>query len=113
MSLRTLERAAQAQAPVFSALGDPTRLWLVGRLSDGSPQSISELTAGSQLTRQAITKHLQVLEGAGLVRSSRSGRESRYALDPVPIAGAREYLDRVSAQWDEALGRLKAFVEET
>jgi DNA-binding transcriptional ArsR family regulator len=112
MSLRTLERAALAQAPVFSALGDPTRLWLIGRLSGGEPQSIAELTAGSQLTRQAITKHLQVLEGAGIVRSARSGRESRFALDPLPITGAREYLDQMSAQWDAALGRLQAFVEK-
>jgi len=112
MSLRTLERAAQVQAPVFSALGDPTRLWLVGRLSDGEPQSISELTAGSSLTRQAITKHLAVLEGAGIVRNQRAGRESRFALDPQPIADARAYLDQVSAQWDAALARLKAFVED-
>jgi DNA-binding transcriptional ArsR family regulator len=87
-------------------------VWLIGRLSGGEPQSIAELTAGSQLTRQAITKHLQVLEGAGIVRSARSGRESRFALDPLPIAGARAYLDQMSAQWDAALGRLQAFVEK-
>jgi DNA-binding transcriptional ArsR family regulator len=111
MSLRTLERTALAQAPVFSALGDPTRLWLVGRLLDGEAQSISELTSGSELTRQAITKHLRVLEDAGIVHNQRIGRESRYALDPQPIASAREYLDQVSAQWDAALARLQAFVE--
>ena len=98
-------------APVFAALGDDTRLWLVSRLSDGAPQSIAELTAGSSLTRQAVTKHLQVLEGAGLVRSARAGRESRYALDPQPIEDAKAYLNMVSAQWDAALARLKAFVE--
>jgi len=113
MSLRTLERAAQAQAPVFSALGDPTRLWLVGRLLDGDAQSISELTAGSQLTRQAISKHLRVLEEAGIVRNARAGRESRYELDPQPIADARAFLDRVSAQWDAALGRLRVLAEQT
>jgi DNA-binding transcriptional ArsR family regulator len=96
---------------VFAALGDETRLYLVARLSDGRPCSIAQLTVGSELTRQAITKHLRVLEGARLVRSVREGRESRFELDPQPIMDAREFLDSVSAQWDEALARLKEFVE--
>lgn len=104
--------AARVQAPVFAALGDETRLWLVARLAGGAPQSIAALTAGSQLTRQAITKHLQVLEGAGIVRSIRVGRESRFAFEPQPIDELKAYLDRVSAQWDQALSRLKSFVEE-
>ncbi len=100
------------RAPLFAALGDATRLALVARLARGQPCSISQLTEGSRLTRQAITKHLRILERAGIVHSVRAGRESRFAFDPAPIADAKEYLDRVSAQWDEALTRLKAFVEE-
>jgi DNA-binding transcriptional ArsR family regulator len=100
-------------APIFAALGDETRLWLVARLSSGQPHSISRLTEGSLLTRQAVTKHLRVLESVGLVRSSRSGRESLYALDPQPLAEVRDYLDSVSRQWDGALARLKSFVEES
>lgn len=101
-----------AYAPVFAALGDTTRLALVAKLSRGRPHSISQLTQGSRLTRQAITKHLRVLEGAGIVRGTRAGRESLFAFDPAPIEEIRSYLDLVSEQWDQALGRLKAFVEE-
>jgi DNA-binding transcriptional ArsR family regulator len=100
------------QAPVFAALGDKTRLGLVTRLAGGRPCSISQLTHGSALTRQAITKHLRVLKNAGIVRSTRSGRESRFELRPEPFAGMKEYLDFVSAQWDQALSRLKLFVED-
>jgi DNA-binding transcriptional ArsR family regulator len=70
------------------------------------------LTEGSRLTRQAITKHLRVLERVGIVHSIRAGRESRFEFDPEPIEEMREYLNFVSEQWDQALGRLKAFVEE-
>ena len=101
----------QAPAPVFAALGDKTRLLLVAKLSGGQPRSIAQLTAGSRLTRQAITKHLRVLEKAKIVHSVRAGRESRFQFDPEPIEEIRKYLDRVSAHWDEALSRLKAFVE--
>lgn len=99
------------RAPVFAALGDETRLVLVTKLADGQPHSISRLTRGSRITRQAITKHLRVLEEVGLVRCSRLGRESLFQLDPQPFADMRDYLDFVSGQWDQALGRLKAFVE--
>ena len=112
MSLRPHSRTPRAHAPVFAALGDQTRLALVAKLSAGQPHSISELTSGSRLTRQAITKHLRVLEGAGLVRHVRVGRERRFALDPRPIHDLRRYLDDVSAQWDQALARLKSFVED-
>ena len=99
-------------AAVFAALGDATRLAVLARLSEGEPQSITRLTRGTMLTRQAVAKHLRVLEGVGVVRSTRSGRESLYALEPQPLADARDYLDRVSKQWDDALARLKSFVEE-
>jgi DNA-binding transcriptional ArsR family regulator len=102
----------QDRAPVFAALGDETRLALVARLSGGRPYSISQLTQGSKLTRQAITKHLRVLESAGIVHSVRRGRESRFEFDPQPIEGIKQYLDFVSEQWDQALSRLKSFVEE-
>ncbi len=102
----------QAGAPVFAALGDETRLALVAKLCGGRPCSISQLTQGSKLTRQAITKHLRMLERAGIVHSIRTGRESRFEFDPQPIEGIREYLDRVSRQWDQALSRLKSFVED-
>jgi DNA-binding transcriptional ArsR family regulator len=98
-------------AVVFAALGDPTRLSLLMRLADGRARSIAALSAGVPLTRQAVTKHLHVLEEAGLVASSRTGRESRYAGRPETLAEARAYLDMVSARWDEALGRLKALAE--
>lgn len=99
-------------AAVFAALGDPTRLSLVGKLSIDPRLSISRLTEGSTLTRQAVTKHLRVLESAGVVASERSGRESLYSLKPAPIARMRSYLDNISQQWDDALARLKAFVED-
>ena len=97
---------------MFSALGDETRLALVTKLAGGEPRSIAQLTTGSKLTRQAITKHLRVLHSAGVVRSVRSGRENLFALDPRPINRLKQYLESVSQQWDEALGRLKAFVEK-
>lgn len=100
------------RATVFAALGDQTRLTLVAKLSGGQSYSISELTSDSRLTRQAITKHLRVLESVGIVRCTRAGRERRFKFEPQPIADIREYLDVVSRQWDDALGRLKKFVEE-
>jgi DNA-binding transcriptional ArsR family regulator len=81
------------------------------KLSSGEPRSISELTEGSALTRQAITKHLRILEKAGIVHCVRIGRESRFELDPAPITEVKEYLDQLSKKWDEALSRLKSFVE--
>ncbi len=114
MSRHRLERRAQlpGRAAIFAALGDETRLSLIGKLSNGPPQSISRLAEGSTMTRQAITKHLRVLEGAGVVRSVRSGRESLFAFRPEPLRDIRSYLDQVSGQWDNALERLKAFVEK-
>jgi DNA-binding transcriptional ArsR family regulator len=103
---------ASAAAAIFAALGDVTRLSLLERLSDGETQSISRLSQDSALTRQAVTKHLHVLERAGLVKSLRIGRESRFAYQPEPITEAKAYLAAVSAHWDEALSRLRAFVED-
>lgn len=84
---------------------------MLSRLTGGVPQSISALTAGTDLTRQAVTKHLKVLEEAGMVHSARIGRESRYALEPKAINDLKAYLDLVSAHWDAALARLKTIAE--
>jgi DNA-binding transcriptional ArsR family regulator len=102
----------EARAPVFAALGDETRLLLVAKLCGGQPHSIAQLTQGSKLTRQAITKHLRVLERVGIVHSVRTGRENLFEFDRQPIEGIKEYLDFVSEQWDQALSRLKSFVED-
>jgi DNA-binding transcriptional ArsR family regulator len=98
-------------APLFAALGDETRLRLIGRLSAGGPGSITQLSAKANVSRQAISKHLRVLSDAGLVRSTRRGREIVWDLEPRRIAAAHKYLDHISKQWDDALDRLKASVE--
>lgn len=115
MSRRTFNPRAvprRSQALVFAALGDTTRLALIARLYRGRPRSISQLTRGFRLTRQAVTKHLRVLESAGLVRSVYSGRENLFEFDPQPILSLCGYLDFISQQWDQTLSRLKSFVEE-
>jgi DNA-binding transcriptional ArsR family regulator len=102
----------QAQsAPIFAALGDETRLRLITRLCHDGPLSITHLTLGTEITRQAITRHLRVMEHAGLVRSARHGRQIIWQLEERRLRDARIYLDRISKQWDEALNRLKNFVE--
>jgi DNA-binding transcriptional ArsR family regulator len=98
-------------APVFAALGDPTRLRLIAALCAGGALSITQLTAGTAVTRQAVTKHLEVLAAAGLARDIRQGRERLWALHPSRLDEARRALDAIAAQWDQALQRLKAFVE--
>ena len=98
-------------APVFAALGDENRLRLLARLGGGEPMSISRLTAGLGITRQAVTKHLHVLAGAGLVRSSRRGKESLWRLERRRLEEARRSLELISRQWDESLAKLKTFVE--
>src|SRR5262245_17654644 len=105
-------RALHRSAPVFAALGDQTRLAIVMKLAGGTLLSISRLSEGSPITRQAVTKHLRVLQDAGLVRSVRRGRENLFELEPKSIDEVRRALDSISQQWDEALARLKAFVEE-
>jgi DNA-binding transcriptional ArsR family regulator len=99
-------------APVFAALGDETRLRLVRRLSGAGPLSITQLSAGEAMTRQAITKHLEVLEGAGLLRDLRRGRERVWQLQPAQLRDARYWLDQISQQWDDVLDRLAAHVED-
>jgi len=99
-------------APIFAALGDETRLRLVSRLCAAGPMSIARLTVGFDVTRQAITKHLRVMEEAGLLRCARRGRENVWHLEQRRLADARHYLDAISKQWDGALGRLRKFVEE-
>jgi DNA-binding transcriptional ArsR family regulator len=100
------------QAPLFAALGDETRLSLIAKLCQVSQQSISQLAEGSELTRQAVTKHLQVLERVGLVRSVRKGRETLFEFDATPIESMTQYLDMVSTQWDNKLNDLQKFLDE-
>lgn len=99
-------------APVFAALGDPTRLRLIARLGSDGPRSITHLSDGANVTRQAITKHLHTLSQAGLVRCQRRGREQIWQLERERFEDAHNYLNQISAQWDAALARLKAFVEK-
>lgn len=99
-------------APVFAALGDATRLQLLGRLSAEGPLSITRLSEGTGVTRQAITRHLEALGGAGLVRDARHGRERVFALDVKRLEYARRYVDQIAAQWDAAAERLRALVED-
>lgn len=108
VAARSLER----QAPVFSALGDATRLRLVARLAGSERLSITHLTEGTGITRQGVTKHLRVLSDAGIVRPARKGRETLWELERERLETARRSLERISAMWDEALDRLKKYVEE-
>ena len=98
-------------AGVFAALGDATRLQIVAQLCASGPQSIVRLTDGAKVSRQAVTKHLHALAGAGLVRSAREGRERIWAIQTKRLGEANRYLDQISAQWDAAIDRLRAFVE--
>jgi len=106
-------KAVTGAAPIFAALGDETRLRLVSRMCAGGPLSIVQLTMGSGVTRQAVTKHLHVLAEARLVRDSREGRERRWELDPSRLDEARRALEVISRQWDHTLGRLKEFLERS
>jgi DNA-binding transcriptional ArsR family regulator len=104
--------APRSETRVFAALGDDTRLHLIDRLCDSGPASITTLAADAQVSRQAIAKHVRVMERAGLVRSSRHGRERVCELNRQRLVDARHYLDIISRQWDDALGRLRALVED-
>lgn len=101
----------EAAARVFAALGDPMRLRLVSMLADGQARSIRDLAAPLPISRQGVTKHLRVLEQAGVLVAQPVGRECRWRGDPAALDAARGYLDRVAAEWDAALQRLKLFVE--
>ncbi len=106
------ERSALRHAvPIFAALGDQTRLRLIAILCAGGAMSIAQLTAGTDMTRQGITKHLQILAGAGLVHDVKVGRERRWQFEPSQIEEARRSLDLIAQQWDQALNRLKMAVE--
>jgi len=111
-SVRTSTGTRNTPATLFAALGDETRLRIVVRLSTGEPRSISQLTQGSRLTRQAVTKHLRILERVGVVRHERRGRESRFRFNPQPLSESQKFLEHIAKQWDHALARLKAFVED-
>ncbi len=108
---RSAAPAWRSSAALFAALGDETRLRVVARLCEEGPLSIARLTEGAVVTRQAVTKHLGVLERAGLVRGVRHGRESVWALEPRRLAQAKAHLERISCAWDETLQRLRDFVE--
>ncbi|MBM4113942.1 MAG: winged helix-turn-helix transcriptional regulator [Phycisphaerae bacterium] len=110
-SARPTVRSTRRHASIFAALGDETRLALLLTLCASMPLSITQLSEGSSITRQAITKHLRVLEDAGLVASERTGRQMLFRLKPQPLSDAVRLLDGISRQWDQALARLKTFVE--
>ncbi len=99
-------------APLFAALSDPTRLQLLDRLSRNGPQSISELAEGATVSRQAVTKHLVALEKADLATSRHEGRERIFELQPQQLAVVHRYLNQISRQWEQALGRLQAHLDK-
>lgn len=103
--------ALRKSAPIFAALGDETRLRLIAVLCVGGALSIAQLTSGTDITRQAVTKHLQVLADAGLVRDIRQGRERLWEFEPTRLEEARRSLDTIAQQWDQALMRLKSMLE--
>jgi DNA-binding transcriptional ArsR family regulator len=103
---------AEPPSPVFNALGDPNRLRIVTRLCDGGPCSTSEFTRVIPVSRQAATKHLLLLEAVGLVSSERQGRERIWRIEPEPLTGASDYLAALSKRWDNAIDRLRAYVED-
>lgn len=98
-------------APIFAALGDETRLRLIAVLCAGGAVSIAQLTSGTDITRQAVTKHLHVLADAGLVHDIKVGREHRWEFEPTQLQEARRSLEVIAQQWDHALNRLKLAVE--
>lgn len=110
-SITKARPAAHDIAPVFAALGDPTRLRIVTRLCSEGPLSITALSESAPVTRQAITKHLRALSDAGLLRDEWVGRERRWAFEPRRLEQARQCLDQISAQWDAALERLQAHLD--
>jgi DNA-binding transcriptional ArsR family regulator len=108
----TATLAAAPLYPLFSALGGHNRLRIVVRLCDGGPSSTSQVTQSVSVSRQAATKHLELLEAAGLVISSRRGRERIWTLQTQPLLQAGDYLTQLSRRWDAAINRLRAYVED-
>lgn len=111
MSKARAERTLAGAALLFASLGDPTRLTLLQRLSKGGPASISALADNFETTRQSVTKHLRVLEAAGVIEGERRGREHVWAINPGRLAEAQRHLAVIARGWDGALARLKAHVE--
>ena len=109
---KRIDRNLASAALLFAALGDPARLTLLQRLSDGGPASISTLAETFAITRQGVTKHLQVLATAGVIDGSRQGREQVWTINPQRLADGRRHLDIISHEWDDALARLKSHVEK-
>jgi DNA-binding transcriptional ArsR family regulator len=104
--------AVVAKAPLFDALGDPNRLRIVTRLCDDGPCSTAQVTEVVEVSRQAATKHLLLLEAVGLVSSERRGRERIWRIDTEPLTDASDYLTALSRRWDMAIDRLRAYVED-
>jgi DNA-binding transcriptional ArsR family regulator len=114
MPKKRIEQSLTSAALLFAALGDPTRLALVQRLSDGGPASISMLAENFQvMTRQGVTKHLRVLAAAGVIDGSRLGREQVWTVNAERIAEARRRLEIIARGWDDVLARLKMHVENS
>jgi DNA-binding transcriptional ArsR family regulator len=111
MSKRRVDRTLAGAALLFAALGDETRLALLGQLSRGGPASITALADSFDVTRQGVTKHLHVLAAAGVIEGRREGREHVWALNPDKLAEASRNLEIIARGWDTALTRLKAHVE--
>jgi DNA-binding transcriptional ArsR family regulator len=97
---------------VFEAVADPTRRLLIERLRADGPASITQLTAGLSITRQAVTKHLDALGAAGLVRTHRAGRERFHELDPAPLQVVDDWLRPYAEAWDERLAALRRHLGE-
>jgi DNA-binding transcriptional ArsR family regulator len=112
MPKRRIDRGLTSAALLFAALGDPTRLTLLQRLADGGPASISMLAEAFAITRQGVTKHLQVLAAAGVIDGSRQGREQVWTLNPKRLAEGLRHIEAIATGWDEALARFKLLVEE-
>src|SRR5262245_24726467 len=108
----TKKAPSRNTAPIFAALGDETRLRLIAALCASGALSIAQLTSGTEITRQAVTKHLQVLADAGLVRDFKVGRERLWEVAPGRLEEARRSLDEIARQWDYALNKLKMAVED-
>ena len=111
MSKRRVDQGLAGAAPLFAALGDETRLALLQRLAEGGPASISVLADRFDVTRQGVTKHLQVLAAAGIIDGRRAGREHVWAINPAAFVTARRRLDLIARGWDAALARLRGHLE--